>query len=1407
MYNPVATYRIQFQKTFNLTDFEQIIPYLKSLGIKTVYASPIFESTTGSTHGYDALNSNQIDPEIGTEEQLKETNQLLRSEGIGWLQDIVPNHMAFDPANPWIMDVLEKGPQSVYASFFDITWSGNFHKGRLMVPFLGLTLGEVVGKGELKVDYKDNRFVLQYFDSAYPLHPKSYATILDGGEQMKLDAVVQLLEQMPGMKQTEEVNAYSGQWEEFLQQLAGLMKNEKVRSAVDARLQKINRDKEQVLQIAEEQTYRLCHWQETDKSINYRRFFTVNGLICLNIQDEEVFRAHHQYVKTLLDRGVFQGLRIDHIDGLYDPTVYLERLRELTGEETYIVVEKILEPGEGLPKYWDIQGNTGYDFLSMVNNLFTQKKSEDAFTEYYQELTNDYSSIHHHLYLKKRHILLSHLGGELDNLYRLFIELNLAEKRAFSSIRREDLRDAIGEFLIQCPVYRYYGNKMPLDREEAEAVQQIINRIRKTDAELVGATGLLETALLHRPHEGNEDFNQRALKFYQRCMQFSGPLMAKGVEDTLMYTYNRFIGHNEVGDSPESFGLCPEEFHQKMKERQDMWPLSINGTSTHDTKRGEDVRARLNVLTDLPEEWFQILQDWQELTADLKKNDDPDANDEYLICQTLLGSYPMPGQEDRDYADRIQEYLQKALREAKRHSNWTSPNEAYETAVKAFAVGLLDKNKPFWKSFQPFHQKVADFGIVNSLAQLVLKLTCPGVPDIYQGTELWDLSLVDPDNRRPVDFNQRSLMLESFLEDESPIETLLSDLWETRYDGRIKLWLLHTVLKMRLDHPELFISGEYIPLQISGTYKDHVFAFARRYLQTWIIVAVPLHTAVICQEQNTTVTEIDWKNTTIVLPQELSGSWEHMLLQTKNNPAREIRVSNVFVGLPVAIIRLYQAVGQRSAGILLHISSLPSPFGIGDLGPEAKAFASFMYRCHQRFWQFLPLNPTEGGQGHSPYSSISSRAGNTLLISPELLVKDGFLHHNDLQGYYLPAESMVNYEEVERRKTELFDRAWENFMLDGHEAAHHAFDQFCEQEKEWLHDFALYSVAKKVHKGKPWYEWPATLKQRQAAAIKKLEQQHEDAINKSKWLQYIFLKQWKDLKAYCNQLGIMLLGDLPIYISYDSVDVWSHRNIFSIDDKGERIGMAGVPPDAFSDDGQLWGMPVFKWDVLKERRYDWWVQRLKKNKELFDLVRLDHFRAFAAYWEVPAGSDTARNGEWKEGPGSDFFTVVQEELGGLPFVAEDLGEIDEPVYQLRDEFNMPGMKVLQFAFSEDIAHSPHIPHNYSENFVVYTGTHDNNTTLGWYRQEGRNDRHRLNQYLGYNVPEHEVSRVLARLAYSSVGRTVILPLQDVLSLDENARMNTPSSGQENWRWRLMPGQLTGAAEHLLKEWTTLYNRM
>ncbi|CAA9485755.1 MAG: GH77 [uncultured Segetibacter sp.] len=409
---------------------------------------------------------------------------------------------------------------------------------------------------------------------------------------------------------------------------------------------------------------------------------------------------------------------------------------------------------------------------------------------------------------------------------------------------------------------------------------------------------------------------------------------------------------------------------------------------------------------------------------------------------------------------------------------------------------------------------------------------------------------------------------------------------------------------------------------------------------------------------------------------------------------------------------------KRGAGILLHISSLPSPFGIGDMGPEAILFADFMQRSGQKFWQLLPLNPIEEGQGYSPYSSISSRAGNILLISPELLAEDGLLDAEDLLQYYVPQEGKTNFGEAERVKAEIFEKAWQNFTHGKQNKLHKEFEKFCKKEADWLDDFALYMVLKHEHGSKPWFEWPEEFKLRDKKAIHKLLAGSKDAFEKMKWLQFIFSKQWKDLREYCNNKGIKFFGDLPFYISYDSVDVWSHPHLFSLDKEGNMIGMAGVPPDAFSDDGQLWGMPVFLWDVLKKHHYDWWIERFKKNMELFDLLRLDHFRAFADYWEVPAKEKTARNGKWKPGPGADFFKAVKKALGDLPFIAEDLGEINDPVYELRDEFSFPGMKVLMFAFGDEMPKNPYVPHNYSENFVAYTGTHDNNTIRGWYRQEG-----------------------------------------------------------------------------------------
>ncbi|RRB04936.1 malto-oligosyltrehalose synthase [Larkinella rosea] len=1408
MNNPVATYRIQFHSGFTFADFEKILPYLTKLGIGTLYASPVFEAVPGSMHGYDGVNPNQINPEIGTEKQLRALSKKLRKEGIGWLQDIVPNHMAYHPNNPWLMDVLEKGPLSRFVPFFDTVWTSQLFRGRLAVPFLGAPVGEVIENRELNVAFRDGRFVLTYFDTAYPLRLRSYPAVLQATDRPMPESIQQLLDQIRPIQLIEEPEAYALAINEFRQQLISILKNPPAKAYVKSCLSAINRQPDRIQQLADEQHYKLSYHQETDRRINFRRFFTVTNLIGLNIQNDEVFAVFHQQIKALLDEGVLTGLRIDHIDGLFDPGRYLKQLRALVGDETYLVVEKILGADEPLPDAWPVQGTTGYEFLAQVNNLLTQSASEAVFTRFYQQLVNDRAAVQRQILNKKAFILAQSMQGELDNLYRFFLELNLVDDNELALLPTNMLPTAIGAFLIYCPVYRFYGTGFPLEEQEAQAVRDILQHIRNDKPELTLAIDLLDEIFLQKPQEGDSVYRQQVARFYQRCMQFTGPLMAKGVEDTLMYTYNRFIVHNEVGDSPAAFGWSPDEFHRAMQERRQRWPLALNATATHDTKRGEDVRTRLNVLTDWPEVWIKTVQEWQQMNADLKKEGSPDANDEYFIYQTLLGTYPMPGTDEDDFENRLTDYLEKALREAKRHSNWSSPNTDYEETTKQFVRQLLNKKRPFLQHFKRFHRQVADFGIINSLAQVMLKMTCPGVPDIYQGCEGWDLSLVDPDNRRPVDFAQREMWLEDIIASESgDSNEFLSDLWKNRYDARIKLWLTHTLLKERKQQPDLFAEGRYIPLAIEGTYRNHVLAFARQYRENWLIVAIPLHLAALSEQQKKEIPVLDWKDTRILLPPDAPAEWYHGFLKTRGTSFGAIAVKEIFTSVPMAMLNLKRSVPNRSAGLLLPVTSLPSAFGVGDLGPEATAFADLLARSRQKYWQMLPLNPTDAGAGHSPYSTHSSMAGNTLLVSPELLVQDGLLNPAELAHHALPTTDTVDYTRAGWVRNILFEKAFQTFRAGGFDSLQRQFQQFCRREAYWLDDYALYQVFKQQFKNDAWFQWPTEYRLRDAGALQSFAESHPDALEKVRWLQFIFDRQWQGLKTYCNNRGIQLLGDLPFYVSYDSADVWSHPDIFSLDETGKLVTVAGVPPDYFNANGQLWGMPVFHWNRLKERKYDWWVRRIRKNCALFDQVRIDHFRALSEYWEIPAGAETAIDGEWKPGPGADFFRVLKKELGTLPLVAEDLGDISEDVYRLRDAFKLPGMKVIQFAFHSDPAHSPHIPHNYTTNFIAYTGTHDNNTTRGWYRQSLRPElRKKVAQYVGKPVSDKNVHLVLAQLVYASVAKTVILPVQDVLGLDETARINTPAAVVNNWLWRLKPGQLTPEAEIRLQEWTTLYNR-
>ncbi len=499
---------------------------------------------------------------------------------------------------------------------------------------------------------------------------------------------------------------------------------------------------------------------------------------------------------------------------------------------------------------------------------------------------------------------------------------------------------------------------------------------------------------------------------------------------------------------------------------------------------------------------------------------------------------------------------------------------------------------------------------------------------------------------------------------------------------------------------------------------------------------------------------------------------------------------------------------KRGAGILMHITSLPSEFAIGDVGEEARRFADFLEDAGQTYWQILPLNPISADQAFSPYSSSSTMALNTLLISPGELEKEGLLKKSDLKKFATPVKSRVDFKTAIRLKAEILDIAFTNLQKTDTSNLAERFNTFTWQEAEWLEDFSLFTVLKKKYNNKPWHKWPDEVRRRNPKALARVATEMQDAIARVKWDQFIISQQWSQLKTYCKKRGVSFIGDLPFYVSHDSADVWANQHVFKLTKEGTMKGVAGVPPDYFNADGQYWGMPVYHWDTLMKENYEWWIQRLKKNTGLFDILRLDHFRAFAGYWEIPASEETARKGRWVGGPGNDFFKAVSARLGDLPFIAEDLGEITDDVIGLRDDLSLPGMKILQFAFGGDLGKNAYLPHNYTENFLVYTGTHDNNTTLGWFSKDAaKADRENLQRYIGTKVDRSGVHEQMIRLAYQSVARIAIVPMQDILGLGHDARMNTPASVKNNWGWRMTGRRRLDNETRFLRELVEIYNRL
>ncbi len=1352
MYNPVSTYRIQFNKDFSFSQFYEQINYLSLLGIGTIYASPVFSAVPGSMHGYDITDPHHFNKEIGSTEDFNKISRKLKKLKIGWLQDIVPNHMAFHHENYWLMDVLEHGRNSKYAGYFDVDFDHPDFGGKIIIPFLGSLAEEALENDEIKVTLRNERIVFQYYDLFFPVN---------------YDSIISILK--------EEINPH------FKSLANKIRKNGLTHNQALSIVEAFNDDISILKELLTYQHYRLTYWKEIDKHLNYRRFFTINNLIGLQMSKDEVFDNYHSFINELVKEKKIQGLRIDHIDGLKDPSKYIEKLRLLTGDEMYIIAEKILQKDEASPGNWPIQGSSGYDFLATVNNLLTYKNNYASLRKYYNKLTGKKGDPEEIIYQKKKLILTQSMQGDWDNLCRMFYDAGFINTDSDPEITTETIKEAIGEFLIACPRYKLYSNSFPFTDEDQGIIKTMIQRAGKRTPSLKKSLRLLQDIFLGQ----TEADKSRVLNFFLRCMQFAGPLMAKGIEDTAMYDYNCFISHNEVGDRIDANGISPSEFHVIMQYRQRTIPYSLNSTSTHDTKRGEDARSLLNVISQIPEEWIKIVDGWIKINRPLKtqvnKREVPDINEEYFIYQTLTGVMPFNGQTDEQLFARINGYLVKSLREAKVNSNWNDPDEVYEKRVCEFVGKILAPGSNFLKTFQPFHDKISAYGVINSLVQLTLKSTCPGIPDFYQGTELWDFSMVDPDNRRPVDFARMGKMLGQLIREKAEHQgDFLQYLYNNRENGRIKMWFSYLLINERKRNPELFVNGQYYPLEVTGKCRDNILAFARSYFNTWYIIVVPLYIAPL-QENSSP----DWNDTHVILPELAPEKWISIFNGSRAGNEGYICVSEILkIPLP-CVLKGIKEESARKAGILLHITSLPGDYGAGDIGNKAFRFIDFLKESGQTYWQILPVNPVSGKSGYSPYSSSSAFAGNILLIDPEWLVKYRLISDESLNKLKFSSSGKADFKKAETFRMKLIDEAYRNFNMSTMPYLREKFSQFCIRERYWLDDFVLFNILKREFKGQSWSKWPKKLRDRNTREIAFYKKKYKEEAEKEKFSQFLFFIQWISLKTYANNIGIKIIGDMSFYISYESADVWQNPEVFKLDDNKKMAGIGGAPPDYFSKTGQLWNMPVYNWDNLKKNDFSWWLNRIFKNMEWFDLVRFDHFRGFSGFWEVAAGEKTAINGRWMDAPGHDLFERLKKDLSFMPFIAEDLGDIDDKVYELRDNFGLPGMKVLQFAFNDTMERSIHLPHNFNINSVVYTGTHDNNTTRGWFENELNGDlKKRAEEYINKKLTNNNIQEEFVRLAYASVSKTAIIPLQDILRLGDSARLNNPSGSSDSWKWKL-----------------------
>ncbi len=876
-----ATYRVQLHAGFDFEAAASIADYLAALGVSHLYCSPYLQAAKGSTHGYDIVDPRAVNRELGGARGHARLSGALRGAGLGQVLDIVPNHMAISADNPWWWDVLENGPASRYASYFDVDWDPPEARLRnvVLLPVLADHYGRVLERGDLRLAREGVAFTIRYQDHVFPVSPQSLdillATAAERTGSEALAFIADALSELPSPTATDRTSLERrDRHKSVLYEALGRLFAERpdTAKAIDAVVAEVNASVDLLDSVLERQNFRLAHWRAAARDLGYRRFFDINGLVGLSVEHEHVFRDTHRLVLAWLADGTLDGLRIDHPDGLRDPEAYLDRLRE-AGPEAWITVEKILEPGEALRDSWPVDGTTGYDFLNRVAGLFVDPEGEKALTELYVEFTGESTDWAEVARARKHQVMRETMGSDLNRLTALFLAI-CERRRRYRDYTRHELHEALRDTLACFPVYRTYVRPEPAAVHEDDARR------------IVEAT---ETARAHRPDLDGElfeflrDLLRRRLvgeletELTMRFQQLSGPVMAKGVEDTAFYAFNRLASLNEVGGDPSRFGVGVEEFHQACDEAQELWPRTMLATSTHDTKRSEDVRARIGLLSETPERWGEAVRRWAALNARHHRGEWPDRNAEYLFYQTLVGAWPIE-------ANRLLAYVQKAAREARAHTSWTSPNETYEAALRDFVEAAMG-DLTFTVDVEAFVAPLIAPGRVNSLAQTLLKLTAPGIPDIYQGTELWDLSLVDPDNRRPVDYALRRRLLAA-LDAVTPEQIMArSD------EGLPKLWVIRQALRLRRLRPAPFgADGAYRPLAADGARADHVVAFARGDGAVTVVPRLVMRL------------EDSWLNTTLELP---SGAWRNEL--TGDVVQGVERLTDLLARFPVALFSRVEA--------------------------------------------------------------------------------------------------------------------------------------------------------------------------------------------------------------------------------------------------------------------------------------------------------------------------------------------------------------------------------------------------------------------------------------------------------------------------------------------------------------------